>query len=398
VKPENMLLGGSNEVLLSDFGIAIVVQSSHYQSTKDMAGTIAYMAPEQIQAHPRPASDQYSLGVVVYEWLSGDRPFHGSFTEVAIKHSVVPPPSLREKNPTIPPTVEDIVMRALAKDPKDRFGSVQEFAATLQQDYETLLRPTVIVTPPSRPLQSIPSTQPAVVSPSVPPTVFAENKTPAAPVGQKQPVGSGNRLDITATSFFIVYSKDILAVAWSPDGKYVAVGGKDKCAHILTVATKRYDSIKPYGLFAAWVSSITWSPNGKYLALGTGISLYIYRIDTAKYSVGEYVKGFTLNDDIVSVVWSPDGKYLAAGGKDERVRIIDFATGKTTLRYDSAGIASSITWSPDGKYLAVGGSHRDAYILDVAAKKLRRIYEHTSLISCVAWSPNGKYLLLVLQW
>src|SRR5437763_2885311 len=97
-----MLLGCRNEILLSDFGIALVAQSSRYQNTQDMAGTVAYMAPEQIQAHPRPASDQYSLGIVVYEWLSGDRPFHGSFSEIAIKHTVVPPPPLSEKVPTIP--------------------------------------------------------------------------------------------------------------------------------------------------------------------------------------------------------------------------------------------------------------------------------------------------------
>jgi serine/threonine protein kinase len=114
IKPENLLVGKADEVLLSDFGIALVAQSSRYQSTHDMAGTIPYMAPEQIEAHPRPASDQYSLGIVVYEWLSGDRPFHGSFTEVAVKHSVVPPPSLCEKVPTVSPAVEQVVMTALA--------------------------------------------------------------------------------------------------------------------------------------------------------------------------------------------------------------------------------------------------------------------------------------------
>ncbi len=133
IKPENMLIGLRNEILLSDFGIAIISQSSRYQSAQDMAGTIAYMAPEQIQAHPRPASDQYSLGIVVYEWLSGDRPFHGSFTEIAIKHSVVLPPPLREKVPTISPVVERVVLTALAKDPKERFGSVQAFANALEQ-------------------------------------------------------------------------------------------------------------------------------------------------------------------------------------------------------------------------------------------------------------------------
>ena len=106
IKPENMLLGRNNEVLLSDFGVALTSQSSSYQSTKDVACTIAYMAPEQIQAHPCPASDQYSLGIVIYEWLSGNRPFQGTYTEVAIKHTMVPPPPLRGQVPDLPPAAE----------------------------------------------------------------------------------------------------------------------------------------------------------------------------------------------------------------------------------------------------------------------------------------------------
>src|SRR6266567_6453476 len=116
VKPENMLLGRRGEILLSDFGIALVAQSSRYQATQDMAGTMAYMAPEQIQGKPRPASDQYSLGIVVYEWLSGDRPFHGSLTEIAAQHAIVPPPSLREKVSVITPDVEHVVLTTLAKE------------------------------------------------------------------------------------------------------------------------------------------------------------------------------------------------------------------------------------------------------------------------------------------
>jgi serine/threonine protein kinase len=103
VKPENMLIGEQGEILLSDFGIALIAQSSRYQSTMDMVGTIAYMAPEQIAGHPRIASDQYALGIVAYEWLCGTRPFHGSFTEIAVQHSVTPPPPLRNHLPTLEP-------------------------------------------------------------------------------------------------------------------------------------------------------------------------------------------------------------------------------------------------------------------------------------------------------
>src|SRR6266567_1985239 len=66
IKPENMLLGQRNQVLLSDFGLAQIAQSSRNQSTQEVAGTVAYMAPEQVQGKPRPASDQYALGIVIY--------------------------------------------------------------------------------------------------------------------------------------------------------------------------------------------------------------------------------------------------------------------------------------------------------------------------------------------
>ncbi|GLV60010.1 hypothetical protein KDH_68330 [Dictyobacter sp. S3.2.2.5] len=133
VKPENMLVGRRNEILLSDFGIALVAQSSRYQGTQDVIGTVAYMSPEQIQGKPRPASDQYSLAVVVYEWLTGDRPFHGSFTEMCTQHMFASPPPIREKLPQIAPEVERVVMQALDKDPKKRFESVKAFASALAQ-------------------------------------------------------------------------------------------------------------------------------------------------------------------------------------------------------------------------------------------------------------------------
>ncbi len=134
IKPENMLLSSSDTVLLGDFGIAQVAQSSRYQNMRDMAGTISYMAPEQVKAHPVAASDQYSLGIVVYEWLTGECPFNGSFTEIAVKHTLVAPPSFQEKGvEDISPAVEQVVMTALAKEPEQRFAQVRAFANALEQ-------------------------------------------------------------------------------------------------------------------------------------------------------------------------------------------------------------------------------------------------------------------------
>src|ERR1700730_3144135 len=112
VKPENMLLGDNQQVLLSDFGIATVAQSTRYQHTQEVMGTAAYMAPEQLQGKPRRASDQYALGIVVYEWICGDRPFHGSFTEIYSQQMFAPLPPLYERIPTIPRDVEQVVFTA----------------------------------------------------------------------------------------------------------------------------------------------------------------------------------------------------------------------------------------------------------------------------------------------
>ncbi len=91
------------------------------------------MAPEQILGKPRLASDQYALGVVIYEWLGGERPFKGSFPELCAQHLYAPPPPIKEKNFQVPSAVEDVVMKALAKEPQQRFASVQDFAFALEQ-------------------------------------------------------------------------------------------------------------------------------------------------------------------------------------------------------------------------------------------------------------------------
>ncbi len=172
IKPGNILLGQNNNVLLSDFGIALIAQTSNAQSTEEtVIGTIAYMAPEQIQGRPRPASDQYALGIVVYEWLCGERPFRGSFPELVTQQMSASPLSLCERIPTISSDVEEIVMTALAKDPKERFASVQAFAHALEQAYESEQRDKMKPQSSPRPTAKPTSTprspqQPVVMAPS----------------------------------------------------------------------------------------------------------------------------------------------------------------------------------------------------------------------------------------
>ncbi len=136
VKPENILLGENDELLLSDFGIAFTARTSQRLSPRDITGTLAYMAPEQSQGRPGPASDQYSLAVMTYELCTGTRPFKGSFAELLAQHFSTPPAPLREKMPSISLEVEQVVLRALKKNPQERFPTVLDFAMALEQASE----------------------------------------------------------------------------------------------------------------------------------------------------------------------------------------------------------------------------------------------------------------------
>lgn len=138
IKPENLLLDRNDQALLSDFGIAIAVQKA-IASEQMPLGTVYYMAPEQIEGYCCLESDQYALGVVVYEWLSGVRPFQGSVGEIVQQHLSTRPPSMCELIPALPPTLEEVVFRALAKDPQDRFEDVRDFAVALRSAFEKKL-------------------------------------------------------------------------------------------------------------------------------------------------------------------------------------------------------------------------------------------------------------------
>lgn len=132
VKPENMFLGRQGKVLIGDFGIAVNLQEENTRS-EDTFGTVPYMAPEQILGHPQPTSDQYALTVVVYEWLTGQLPFTGADKlEIANKHLHDQPPSMRAINPAIPVEVEPVVMKALNKDPEQRYPNISAFAQALE--------------------------------------------------------------------------------------------------------------------------------------------------------------------------------------------------------------------------------------------------------------------------
>jgi len=127
IKPANVLLDGEGNAILTDFGIAKVATATNLTQTGSTIGTPSYMSPEQCRAGELSnASDQYSLGVVAYEMLSGEPPFSGAAFEIMQAHNSEAPAALRGRSPDCPPELEAAVLKMLAKDPEQRFPSVAE--------------------------------------------------------------------------------------------------------------------------------------------------------------------------------------------------------------------------------------------------------------------------------
>ncbi len=148
IKPGNMLLKQDGTILLSDFGLVKIVSSGSLNGMESLAtltghmiaGTPDYMAPEQIAAQTMPASDIYSVGVVIYEMLTGAHLFTASDSSMGIlmKHLYEQPRPLREVNPNVSPQLEAVVMRALEKDPANRYHSPTEFLQALTAASSTM--------------------------------------------------------------------------------------------------------------------------------------------------------------------------------------------------------------------------------------------------------------------
>jgi eukaryotic-like serine/threonine-protein kinase len=134
VKPANLLLNDRDEVTVADFGIASSAGMDSMTLTGTVLGTAGYLSPEQAQGdRSTPASDLYSLGVVAYELLSGERPFQSeSPTAEAAAHVNAPVPSITARCENLPPELDRVFQRALAKDPWQRYGSAREFVAELR--------------------------------------------------------------------------------------------------------------------------------------------------------------------------------------------------------------------------------------------------------------------------
>jgi eukaryotic-like serine/threonine-protein kinase len=416
VKPENMLLGRHDDILLSDFGIALAMQGAHAQSTPDLAGTVTYMAPEQILGTPCPASDQYALGTVVYEWLCGERPFHGTLIEIIDQQLAATPPPLREKVPGIPAEVEEVVLIALAKDPRERFASTQAFANALTQASQlslSALSTTITDLPSPQPVYPVPGADSFKI-PVLAPIVSPVASAPASSQPGHRPQRKFSRRALVSG----VVGATLVAASGA------GILFLDHALHntsATTGSTTPRRSVTP-------THEATATPTPRPTPLPLGTTLYVYhghhkvvkgltwsplvglRIASASFDTtvqiwdaitGAHVLKYNHHTNgVKSVAWSPVGSAsspgqdvrIASGGLDKTVRVWNATTGQDVLPVYSGHSANvrSVVWSPDGLWIASGGDDRTVQVWNATSGKHTLIYRgHTNTVNTVVWSPNA---------
>jgi WD40 repeat protein len=318
VKPSNVLLDEQGEAFLMDFGLAHRL----YAATKNLThagmvlGTPAYMAPEQAagrQGAPLPASDQYSLGAVLYEMLTGHTPFSGT-PQVVLYHTLhSTPPAPRSLNPTIPPELERICLKAMARQPEERYSTCQELAEDLRRWLEVPASPAPapVPAPPPKGRRWRRAVVAGLVLVLLASTAWAgwlasqyradarraranadlvRYRRLVLLAGQEWLANNGARaeelLDACpesrrdwewhylknlarfATHTLSGHAGPVTCVAFSADGKRVVSGGSDRTARVWDTATGK--ELLTLRGFARPVRAVAFSPNGKQIVTATG--------------------------------------------------------------------------------------------------------------------------------
>ena len=137
LKPQNILIMDDGGVKITDFGIAMALNATQLTQTNSAMGSVHYFPPEQANGKGATLkSDVYSLGIMMYELLTGELPFRGdNAVEIALKHLKEPIPSIRDTHPLIPQSVENVIIKATAKNPKNRYANANE----MHEDLKTVL-------------------------------------------------------------------------------------------------------------------------------------------------------------------------------------------------------------------------------------------------------------------
>jgi serine/threonine protein kinase len=443
IKPANIILRSDDHATLTDFGIAKAMSGTSLTQTGTMIGTPQYMAPEQVQGdNVDQRADVYALAIVCYEMLAGAPPFTGDTAAVLYAQAHKAPPPLRQHLPNLPALIENVLNRALDKEPSGRFSSAGEMANALV--LQTASPPPAASTtapslPPSWPTVQTPS-RPVPATPASPPGAPTTPERPSSGARSWVLLGGGAAVvlilaavlafallggggsgqtgrseDPTRTSPLVPTTAGPSAGTPTPttpaetaSGPIATVSSLPRLAFVIgspgdaniylidddganrrRLTREGNDQAEP-----------DWSPDGR---------LVTYQSDRAgSYDVwvvdadGGNEQRLTVGGvDEREPDWSPDGRqivYRRAGepNGDGELWVMD-ADGRNQRQLGGQAILGRTpVWSPDGRQVAFMSERGDTwniYLFDLSSGNIRRVSDCSAHCRFPSWSPDGQYIL-----
>jgi WD40 repeat protein/serine/threonine protein kinase len=412
IKPSNILLMQKGQPMLTDFGIAKMLEvedAATLTGTGVGVGTPEYMAPEQWTGSATAQSDIYSLGVVLYEMLTGRKPYTADTpAAILLKQATEPLPRPSAHVRDLPDSIEKILLKALARNPKDRYKE----AGALVEGLENLLIGTsksreFAVTPsknkPVRPDLDTRDTYLQEETYSTKLQAETYDKTPRKtqtthstrqpiPPQQKKTVWWPWIIGALGIGFMLYMGfrqEDVYVPATEAPAIVESLAATE--APVLeTIKGDNVDRLQHQNIWGGMGASYSmdWSQDDRWIAVGTNIGLYLYNAST----YGQI--WFTQTDSTIrSVAFSPDGAYVAAGVGNS-VKVWLASDGSLAYSLDGhTGVVRAVAFSPDGSLIASGSSDRTIRIWNAADGTPRNtMSDEEGSLRAVAFSPRGDTL------
>ena len=222
IKPQNIMIEDNGTIKITDFGIAMAVNATQFTQTNSVMGTVHYLPPEQANGKGATVkSDIYSLGILMYELLTGSVPFKGdNAVEIALKHMKEKLPSIRKQNPLIPQSVENIVIKACAKNPRNRYDTVKEMHDDIVTAMERENEKKIVFEYPENDLD-----EPKVTTVSKPKKVVDKPTEEEEKLLDKEPIvvesRSKNKIIIVLSAILVLFIIIAIVFAFAVMGKKV---------------------------------------------------------------------------------------------------------------------------------------------------------------------------------
>jgi WD40 repeat protein/serine/threonine protein kinase/Flp pilus assembly protein TadD len=433
IKPSNLLLDTQGTVWVGDFGLAKAEDSDELTNPGDIVGTLRFMAPERFQGQADPRSDVYSLGITLYELLTLQPAFDGSDRAQLVERVVhEEPPRPRKVDPQIPRDLETVVLKAIAKDPAERYPSAEALAQDLGRflggepirarrigTWERAVkwakrRPAAAALVAVSGLAALALVGLAVglwyngelqgaLHEAEKQRAEAEKQQAEAEKQQGEAHWQRKRFeDLEANTRYLRNISQAeqawqearigqtlrLLGLWRPKGEGEPDPRGWEWYYLRGLCHTEFRTLQTNE--PAEFSNVAFHPDSRRVAVAD-VKNKIHIWD-----VGDGQKLCTLTghtSQVDAVAFSPDGGMLASASWDGTVRVWDAANGQQTHSFKANVRFRGVTFSPDGKYLAAAATDGMATLWAMpGGALLRRFAGHFDIVHCVTFSPDGRRL------